>query len=246
MAHLFLILEDDLEVQGDLKEIICNVNDQNEVLTTNNARDGLTMLANCDFAALFVDIHLIGKESGWDFIKQVRAQNPFIPIAVISSTATTKEMLDGFNRYQLMGGIDKPYTEEQVRKVVTKAVTFLKQIDDEVISIKGYDSTSEKYRSKDLYCVERINKKRSVVITAYDSKTKQVVETEVPLKGSIMEIANKFKRNKTLLRCHQSALVNPRRIQKIDWRNDKVTLTNGKKLPIGGENYKRELELFME
>ena len=246
MTYTFLILEDDIEVQDDLRNTIISMNCQNKTLMADNVDDALKILEDYSIDAAFVDIHVLGEKTGWQFIKEIRKTNELMPIAVISSTASINDMLDGFNKYNMIAGIDKPYTEESIKAAINKTIALLEHIDDEVIALKGYGRVTKLYKGKDIYCVERRNSSRSVVVTAYDCDTRELVETEFPLRGSIIEIANKFTRKKTLIRCHQSFLVNPRYIDGIDWRNDELILTNGKKLAMGGENYIQYLEPFIK
>ena len=247
MGFNFLILEPELSTQNYLKRIIHKLNPQNTVLTADKGEVGLILYEKYSCDIMLINGDLKGTISGWHFIETIRSMHPFIPIILISSKNNVNEVLEGFKRYNLMDSINVPFDAEYVENAINKSLIFLEKIDEEVILLKGH-GISKRYNARDIYCAERPkrpNNNRCIIITAYDRERKEIVETEVPLRGSIMELVEKFKHKKTLLRCHQSHLVNPRYIDKIDWRNNKVILTTGRELPIGGEKYKQELDPFV-
>ena len=247
MGYTFLILETEVAIQNDLKRIIATMDEQNKILMTDKAEVGLVMFGKYTVDILLVNTQLTGDTTGWQFIAEAREANPFIPIVVISTDSSVEDMLAGFKKYNLMDVIALPYEENEIEQAIKKSKAFLEKIDDEVITVKGH-GISKRYQARDIYCAERPKRSsnnRCIIITAYDHGTGEVVETELPLRGSIMELVDKFRHKKTLLRCHQSHLVNPRHIDKIDWRHSKVILTTGRELPIGGEKYKQELDPFV-
>jgi len=247
MGYTFLILETEAVVQTDLKRIITAMDQGNKILMTDKAEVGLVMFEKYTIDIIITNTRLTGDGTGWDFIAQAREANPFIPILVISADSSVDEMLIGFKKYNLMDIISQPYEESEIEQAIKKSKAFLEKIDDEVITVRGH-GISKRYQARDIYCAERPKRSsnnRCIIITAYDHGTGEVIETELPLRGSIMELVDKFRHKKTLLRCHQSHLVNPRHIDRVDWRHGKVILTTGRELPIGGAKYKQELDPFV-
>jgi len=247
MGYTFLILETEVATQNDLKRIITSMDENNKILMTDKAEVGMVMFEKYTVDILLVNTQLANETTGWEFIAQAKEVNPFIPIVVLTVNSSMEEMLAGFRRYNLMDIITQPYEGQEVEQAIKKSKAFLEKIDDEVITVKGHGIT-KKYQARDIYCAERPKRSsnnRCIIITAYDHGADAVIETELPLRGSIMELVDKFRHKKTLLRCHQSHLVNPRHIDKIDWRHSKVILTTGRELPIGGEKYKQELDPFV-
>ena len=247
MGLNFLILEQEVKTINFLKKVIESINHENKILTADRAEVGLILFEKYSVDIVLVNTELKGTVSGWKFIERLREQYKYVPIILINSNNNLTEVLEGFKRYNLMDSLSKPLEVDYVEQAIRKSLGFLEKIDEEIILLKGH-GVSKRYNARDIYCAERPKRpqnNRCVVITAYDRQKGEITETELPLRGSIMEIVDKFKHKKTLLRCHQSHLVNPRYIDRIDWRKNKIILTTGRELPIGGEKYKQELDPFV-
>ena len=244
MGYNMLILEDDAKIQNNIKSLILSVDATNKVLVTDQAEVAENWARKHSIDIFYVDIQLAGKKTGWDFIKQIQETHPGRPVIVVSSTATQIDIIDAFNDQLIFLTIDKPYHPEHIFSSYDKAVTALNYVVEDSISFK-VDDISRKFKAKDIYYVQNHPKKqKKALMASYNVVNQNRVEIEVPMRGSIMEIAKQFKQEKTLLRCHQSYLVNPRHIVGYHHKDEELELVDGSKIPVG-PTYFNEIKLFI-
>ena len=238
MGYKILIAEDDLKVQNNLKNLILAINGENKVLATDQAEISEEWVKEYDFDMFYIDIQLAGKENGWDLIKKIAHTHPGYPIIVVSGAVDQSEIISAFNNQLIFMIINKPYTAEDIFSSFNKAVDALKYIPSQSISFKA-DGIRKRYKETDIYYVKRHQTvQQKAIVRAYDALNKCIIETEVSLRGTITKITSMFRREKTLIRCHQSYLVNPRHIVEYDYAEEQLVLTDGTHIPVGAKFFK--------
>ena len=237
MGQSILILEDHDEIQNNLKNLILSIDASNKVLATGQAEIAEEWLKAYNIDILYVDIQLAGKKTGWDFIKEAQAIHPKIPVIVVSSTAEQVEIINAFNGNLILFYIDKPYTAETVLESYEQAVSMLKYLTEDAISLT-IDDIERQVKAKDIYVIKRHPKKqKKALVLHYDIITGGMVETECSIRGAITEMSGLFKQKKTLVRCHQSYLVNPRHILGYDHAAEELLLADGSRVSVGSKYF---------
>jgi DNA-binding response OmpR family regulator len=104
-GHTVLVVDDDASIR-----FLCRLNLEldgwtvREAATLDDARAALG-----DAAVVLLDVH-VGSASGVDFLEEIRAQYPDLPVAMLTGSADSPPGADGV--------IPKPFTIEQLRQTV--------------------------------------------------------------------------------------------------------------------------------
>ena len=244
MGYKVLIAEDDFKIQKDIKKMIISLDNENTVTTTNQAEKAIKWIEVEDFDIFYVDIQLANNQTGWDLIKNITRTHPGYPVIIISGVATEPDIINAFNEQSILMYINKPYTEDDIAQSFEKAKLSLKYLPNQFISFKA-DGINKRFKEADIYYVKRHHRvQQKAIIRAYDARSERIIETEVSLRGTITKIAEKFRRKKTLIRCHQSYLVNPRHIVEYNYRDEELSLSDGTKVPVGAK-YFRDIKQYV-
>lgn len=95
-------------------------NEGYDVATAESYDECLTLLADKKFDVIFADIFL-GKETGFDLIKELRIRNVTCPIIIITGDPT----VEGFSTATALGVVDyipKPVLKEELLNAVNEAL----------------------------------------------------------------------------------------------------------------------------
>jgi len=193
-----------------------------------------------------IDIHIVHctsseEKSVIDYISEITKKysySPVIPVIVVGSLGIEiNYQLSLLNDFKVIGYRDED-KEDDILTEMKKAVKFVQMLDNRKVTFKrpGY---SQVYNERDIYCVMRkpYGEKR-VVVTA--SLHDEITKEEFTIKSSLSEVRRKFSNKNTLLRCHQSWLVNVNMIEKVDGISDMLILSNGIQVPFG-RSYLKDL-----
>ncbi len=114
-----LVIEDERPLQEAIKTKL--ENNGFEVVTARTAEEGLNFLKDVpNIRVIWLDHYLLGKESGLDFVAQVKTHEEWkkIPIFLVSNTASEEKI--------------RSYIQLGINKYYTKADNRLDQIIDEI------------------------------------------------------------------------------------------------------------------
>jgi len=240
MIFSFLILDDEKKYRIELEEIINAMDIGSKILTASNHDSGLEKAVSIGFDVFLADIDLRGEKNGLDFIKEIKKKNPLSQIIIVSSNPDyRKEALD----LKVSGYIDKPYKPEQVIREINSVLIYAKEMDNQMITFKRQEF-EKRYKARDIICVRKVPKtSRKVIVTAYKTQTESSEEM-FSIKSNLDEVPKMFLRQNTLIRVHQSWLVNPRHVIDYDLAYDKLILTGDIRVPIGDHFRDNILPLF--
>jgi len=251
MIISFMILEDDAIFGKRLKEIIERklteeLGIEVKIVIATTFSEAIEKSASADIH--LVDIDLMGKETGIDYIKEIAknypADEPSIPVVVISSHSEEFYKMTALNELKVIGYIEKEktYDEEQVLKDLKKAVKCVEKFDDKTVTFTrpAYIRT---YKERNIWCIKRLpHGQKKIMVTIYDEFSKELIEEEFSIKSSLTEVPKLFSSSDKMIRCHQSWLVNPRVI--VAQTRDDLILSSGLKIPLGGE-YVENVESYI-
>lgn len=230
-----LIVEDDNVQRKDLISIAKNCNSNIRIFHTESIETAYTISENHEIGAFFVDILLVDG-TGIEFAKKIRSikRYQFTPIIFITGVPT-KEM-EAFHDIHCYDYILKPYTEESVKKIMNKIlVDYFEQITDhdKYLDLE-FRGIKQRINTKDILLIE--SKNRKIFIR---TKYEEIRYRHMNLSQFIKELPDNF------IQIHQSIVVNPIYIEKIDKTNNQLYMKNIKEIvPIGTSFKKRVGELI--
>ena len=204
-----------------------------KILTAKSVDEALRTVS-----VINIDVHVVmeldEKSAIHDYLVEVAQKypnSPVIPVVVIGSEIDANDKVKIFNEFKIIGYIDQLDKNEIILADLRKAVTFVQMLDDRKVTFKR-PAFSQVYNEQDIYCVQRLpNGQKRINVTARVSD--EVTQEEFTIKSNLAEIRQMFGNENTLIRCHQSWLVNPKLIMKVDGINDLLILVDEVKVPFG-------------
>jgi len=241
----FLTLEDDYETTESLKKHITMLDTESKTFVANSCKDGLDTARKIQIDIFLVDINLIGEETGIDFVKKIRQlYHKKTPILIVSSMTEVKFKLKAFEEFDIIGYIDKPYISEEVIQKLEDAIEMAKLIDNKKVTFSRKDC-NRTYFARHVYAVQRVQKKdRQIKVIVYDEETNTITEEIFKIKENLDEVLDLFAQKNALIRCHQSWLVNPKKIKAIKYSTEELILPRDIKIPMGS-SYRDNIEAFI-
>jgi len=244
MTFSFLILEDEQVFINKIDSVIKSMDLNSKILTAYTVDEALEKAKSTAIDVFLVDINLNESRTGLDFIQEIREIYPMTPIIVISSLVEVQHKITAFSDLKVLGYIDKPFNNEEVVNDLTKAIEIAKIINNRTVTFKR-QNFARTYRTKDLYCIQRMPKgKKKISVTAYDEATGEVETDEFSIKSSLAEVLELFQNELDVVRCHQSWIVNPKFIRGFDVNKEELILVNNIKIPLG-DTYKHNVASFI-
>ena len=244
MAFSFLILEDEQAFIDKIESVIKSMDIGSTVLTAYNVAEALEKAKSASIDVFLVDVNLNESLTGLDFIQEIRQSYPFSPIIIISSLVEIHHKITAFNNLKVLGYIDKPFDHEQVVADLLKGVELAKIVNNRTVTFKR-QNFSRTYRTKDIYCIQRMPKgRKKIMVTAYDEAIDDVSTDLFSIKSSLSEVLELFQNELDVVRCHQSWIVNPKFIRGFDVNKEELILVNHIKIPLG-DTYKHNVAPFI-
>src|SRR5699024_11154179 len=111
-----LIIDDEKNIRQLLKEIF-ELNQYN-VDTAENGQEGINKFLENEYKLIFIDKRMSGI-SGEKVIFKIRETNPEVPLYIISTFKTYKN-IETLTKDNITGVLKKPFTIEEVMKIVRK------------------------------------------------------------------------------------------------------------------------------
>jgi DNA-binding LytR/AlgR family response regulator len=170
--------------------------------------------------------------NGTDLIKEIRKKYINNPIIAESSYLGEIIAKKSHNFFCHIHYLQKPYNDSELENAIN--IHFLNNKNFKKSELVLF--AKDKYLKFDLDCVlyiEKIGGTTSLKIVTCTSEKKV---SESKLKNyTLKKIEEKIIDETLLLRCHKSFLVNPQKIQEINWVNNSIILNvNNIELLLGG------------
>ena len=115
-----LCVDDERNVLRALERIF--MDEEYEILTASSGEEGLAFLAeNPDIQVVISDYRMPGM-NGVEFLRQVCEKHPDTVRIVLSGYADTTAVVSAINEGQIYKFVSKPWSDEELRQTVAKAV----------------------------------------------------------------------------------------------------------------------------
>ena len=244
MTYTFLILEDDKYFQNDLKRLVEQLPIESKVLIADTPEKAEEFSKHFSIDVFLIDIKLPDGKNGLDFMSDMIDFYPLTPIIVIS--AKTEEMENRIKALDLKvrGYLKKPYTDDEVMRLLKQAVEIASLINNDTITFgrPGYKRT---HFVKNILCINRLPKgQKKIIVTSYDETKQTVIQEEFSIKSSLLEIPQMLNRENGLVRCHKGWLINPAQIIAYHVYEEELELQHGVRVPLGNV-YRESIALFI-
>lgn len=196
-----LVVEDEQDCREGLAKILTR--EGYEVVTAESGEDALMEVKRQDFDLIITDLIMPGI-SGIDVLKKVHAQNPDIPVIIVTGYGVVTHYFEAM----ALGAFEyflKPFRLDELRRVVSKALTFN---GEDVIHHERSNSVSgKKQKIYDILSKGRItnNKNQKVKMSMEDLDTFKAVLSTIAhsLKGEFTNIGGSLGEIKEL--CKESS-----------------------------------------
>lgn len=115
-----LCVDDERNVLRALERIF--MDDDYEIITASSGEDGLALFAeNPDIQVVISDYRMPGM-NGVEFLRQICEKYPDTVRIVLSGYADTTSVVSAINEGQIYKFVSKPWSDEELRQTVAKAV----------------------------------------------------------------------------------------------------------------------------
>ena len=240
MRRNILIVEDNEAHMNALLKIINDLHQDVKVYCVANIDDAYLLALKYSIHLFLVDIILDTKNpgdvSGLKFATKMRGfvQYKYVPLVFITSLEDPK--LFSYSELNCLGYIEKPFSVEQVRNVIVKALDFpIKEDDDRFVHFRKDGITYSVY-IKDIIYIQ--NSRRKIKIVCVND------ELEIPYVTckQILEELN----SKSFIPCSRYCIVNRKYVVQTDYANRYVKLRHVDNLIEIGIIMKKSFKEWME
>lgn len=121
-----LVVDDEERIRSGCRKVLSQ--EGFEVLTAECGETGLKMIQDRHFDIILLDL-MMPSLSGFDVLSQVKSLHPDTVIIVISGYATVEHSIEAMKK-GAFDFIPKPFTPEQLRMLVTKALQYTRALKD--------------------------------------------------------------------------------------------------------------------
>ncbi|MCU0577712.1 MAG: response regulator, partial [Desulfobacterota bacterium] len=121
-----LVVDDEERIREGCQRVLSQ--EGFEVATADCGAKGLEMIEQKHFDIILLDL-MMPSISGFDVLAQVKALHPDSTIIVISGYATVEHSIEAMKR-GAFDFIPKPFSPEQLRLLVTKAIEYTRALQD--------------------------------------------------------------------------------------------------------------------
>lgn len=240
MIRNVLIIEDKKSHMDALYKIVSEVKSDIKILTAYDIETAYQFSMEYHVHLFLIDIILRpekpGDVLGLTFAQKIREieNYRFTPIIFITSLEDPK--LYSYSQIQCLGYIEKPFSKEQVKKLVLKALEFPIVDDDERYVYFRKDRIVYSKNLKEIIFIE--NSRRKVAIHCKED----ILEIPYKTCGEILAELD----SDSFIQCSRYMIVNKRYIERIDYTNRYIKLKGVKDyVEIGAimrKNFKDKME----
>ena len=240
MQRNILVIEDNETHMNALLAIVKDLHRNVKVYCATNIDDAYSLALKHNIHLFLVDIILNTKNpgdvSGLKFATKMRGfdQYKYVPLVFITSLEDPK--LFSYSELNCLGYIEKPFSVQQVRNVIIKALDFpIKEDDDRFVHFRKDGITYSVY-VKDIVYIENVHRKLKIVCVND--------ELEIPYITCkrILEELN----SKSFVPCSRYCIVNKKYVVQTDYSNRYIKLRNVDKLLEIGIVMKKSFKERME
>lgn len=224
-----LIIEDEEKIQQFLERALFELDADLQLSFSNSATEALVMAQTQRFDLFIVDIQLLDYK-GTDLVKQLRSIQTYKYTPIIFETAIVTEELRAYRELKCYHYLMKPYTKEEVKKVVAEVLDYLQQpiIDDRTVRIEQKGFIFE-YRLQDILYIESFGKKMIIHLLTEQEELRSEKVAGYSLKA-MLELLD----DGSFVQCHKSYILNKTYIEVIQKADNLVKLRHClDPLPIG-------------
>lgn len=126
-----LVVDDEVNIRKTLS--YCLAAEGHTVIAVSNPADAVQEARMRSFDMAFVDLKL-GSEDGMDLLPLLRADSPWIKIAIITAHASIESAVEAIRR-GAADYLEKPFTPDQV-KLLTRRIAQVRELENEINSLK--------------------------------------------------------------------------------------------------------------
>lgn len=214
-----LIIEDEEKIQQFLEHALIELDEGLQLSFSGSATDALIMAQKKRFDVFIVDIQLLDYK-GTDLVKQLRSIQTYRYTPIIFETAIVTEELRAYRELKCYHYLMKPYTKEEVQKIVADVLGYLKQpkIVERTVRIEQKGFIFE-YRLQDILYIESFGKKMVIHLLTEQGELRQEKIAGYSLKA-ILELLD----DGPFVQSHKSYILNKTYIEAIQKAENVVKL----------------------
>lgn len=218
MIRNVLIIEDKKSHMEALCKIVSDLNRNLKIYTAVDAEEAYQIAMEHHIHLFLVDIILHpekpGDVMGLKFAREIRDVRKYMFTPLIFITSLEDPKLYSYSQLHCFGYIEKPFSEEQVRKLISKALEFPVEDDEERFVYFRKDGIVYSKCIKEIIYIE--NSRRKVVIHC----EKDVLEIPYKTCDEILEELD----SALFIQCSRYTILNKKYIEEIDYTNRYVRL----------------------
>ena len=231
MESLLIINSEKKAISKTISESL----NQHYQISTAYSYNEASMMLGIQFFDLFLVIATKIDASLIELLGEIRSdRGDLLPVIISLPKINERSQAQAFKQ-RVLYLTEYPLDLEELQKELSSVSEILEVVNDKIITLstRKYDND---YRAKRIIYFER---SRPRYISVYYEEGGVIATEEIFFKASIEKFIEKHGLKRHFIQIHQSYLVNPRFIKKINKADLEVILTNGKKLPLGGTYYKK-------
>ena len=187
-AHRILIVDDDVDVQGTLREILIQIGDL-RVDCVADGEAGFSLIRQGQFDLIFIDIRMPGMD-GLELLRLIKRYDPSLPVIVITGFPSVdyaiQTMKEGAADF-----ITKPFRFQQIEHIVQKQLSQKDQRSPGgAVCVPSDDQTTEslngklKSKIKELSILYSISESMSMNDLDMDQFYEKIVEMASTITGA--------------------------------------------------------------
>ena len=153
-----LIVDDEVALRKLLAELVSTIEGVS-VITAENGKQAISIMKNHRFDAILSDIKM-PEMDGLEFLKTLRENDNMIPFVILSAFAGRENLVLAL-RMGAMDFIEKPYKQENVLKIVTKALEVGKELNQLLDDQPDSENNNRKMLAKRSLIELKLNNKKA-------------------------------------------------------------------------------------
>ena len=230
-----LILEDNLRTAYSLERMIDEMNIKVHIETADSLEAAYNIAMEKTIDVFLIDIILTpeqpGDTSGIRFAQNIREIEKYYFTPIIFVTALADPELFAYRELRCFGYIEKPFDEQQITKLLEKALLFKTPVNEEKKAYLRKDGILYSVSIKKIVCVQVRNHKMYIYMD--DG------EIEIPYKTIKQFLQENDCDN--LIQCSRYSVINKEYIEQMDFTNRFIKLKGRDELIEIGLTYKKSL-----